>query len=917
MSFYQEFDTPPPLNLDYDDENSSKLEDADFNSDIDNEIIETSEIPGIPQHHFYSSSPPPDDDYFANDSNDDLPPVDDFSTSLDCDEIVKTEETIVKNEVEIKQIDEKQKINVDESVTHISTEIVESAQEPIKIESLKTSVNENDDDNSDKLNYECFKAEDINKSETTYANSETFKVQDAEQEEEEFQFESFKATTVTTSTNELSKDHFESFKEKGFNESDEFIFESFQGVSDIKECPEEEKEKVEQFQFNEPISLHQEDNYIHFEADFSNFEAAFPIQETTSTNMQINHSIQSNQESSSISRQIMLEVDDDDDDDFGDFSDFTQATTTIVTKTENESQPSILTTKPDIGKIIDQSFPYEKIEGEEEELQQQQQKDVAKVLNLHLDNLMKYLKDIDVTLALNYDYKDSCTHNLLVKALGIDRRNILFGPKWNSASSSNVPRFASDLSFNPLQPQKSSSIVTVSDKQNVKDVETSKQLQQQSQPDIIPEVEFDWNGAGLKNPLDAKQAKPVDELIATKINSEVFDNDFTSKSEKVSAINQEEVVKHVWQDESFDISTNHVVVRERVIKLPETHIFTPIKSVSPVAISKDIPLDENKSEKTSIYVKEYHDVEYSLEPKFKNEPENDFDEFQSAVVVDESIKNVNSKLDILVPQNVFKSTKILQPESATKPQINSDFLIPQKVNCTSTQKETIEQITSDDFDFTEFQAAPCVVNQQPIVTTTTPPKEKEKVNSITLSPMHLVNSYNKTNNGQSENKTKYLNNAISTGESNCDDDWSDFVSSTTTTINAPSRNNDWSDFVSVPIVKPSIPNSSQFPSKPNFSSWNQPISSSSSTSKSYAVNHTTSFLSSYHPTDIGERKGTNKPMNITNNFNYGVDQCDKSYQHGMSNGISTILPDLQFAIPNNLINLSRANTSSTSNSGKK
>lgn len=409
--------------------------------------------------------------------------------------------------------------------------------------------------------------------------------------------------------------------------------------------------------------------------------------------------------------------------------------------------------------------------------------------------------------------------------------------------------------------------------------------------------------------------KPVDELITTKINSEPFDNSFSSKSEKNNAINEEEVVKHMWQDESFDISANHVIVRERVIKLPETHIFTPIKSVSPVAISKDIPLDETKSEKTTIYVKEYHDVEYSLEPKFKNEPENDFDEFQSAVVVDESIKSVSNKLDILVPQNVFKPTEILQPLSVSKPtQSNSDFLIPQKVNSTSTQNKSNEQTSSDDFDFTEFQAAPCVVNQQPIVTTTPP---KEKTNSLTLSPMHLVNSYNKANNVQSENKSKYLNNATSIGESNCDDDWSDFVSSTTTTANAPSRNNDWSDFVSVPIAKPSIPNSSQFPSKPNFSSWNQPISSSSS-SKSYAVNHTTSFLSSYHPTDIGiERKNANKPMNITNNFNYGVDQCqDKSYQ-GMSNGISTILPDLQFAIPNNLINLSRANTSSTSNSGKK
>jgi hypothetical protein len=423
-------------------------------------------------------------------------------------------------------------------------------------------------------------------------------------------------------------------------------------------------------------------------------------------------------------------------------------------------------------------------------------------------------------------------------------------------------------------------------------------------------------------------------LLSPKINLTPESN--FNKSEKTSAT-EEELVKHVWQDEAFDMSSNHVIVRERVIKLPETHIFTPIKSISPVAVSKDIS-DEVKSEKTSIYVKEYHDVEYSLEPKFKSEPiESDFNEFQSAVLNDDSpeiaaaaattfakIDSIKPQppLDILMPQSAEvlkpKPAEILQPQSVfPKTQASADLLMPQKVNYSSAQNGLIEKMTTiatpaDDFDFAEFQAAPCISQ------TTTPPKEKEKPNSITLSPMHLVNSY-KASEAKSDNKMIYLSNATahSSGiqETNCDDDWSDFVSSN---IDANSKSSSsggecpWSDFVSGPM-KPSITNSSssQFPSKPNFSSWNQPVS------RPYAVNHTTSFLSSYQPTDMGERKAANKPMNITNNFNYGVDQSAKNFQHGVSNGISTILPDLQFAIPNNMINLSRANTTTSNSAGKK
>jgi hypothetical protein len=132
-----------------------------------------------------------------------------------------------------------------------------------------------------------------------------------------------------------------------------------------------------------------------------------------------------------------------------------------------------------------------------------------------------------------------------------------------------------------------------------------------------------------------------------------------------------------------------------------------------------------------------------------------------------------------------------------------------------------------------------------------------------------------------------------------DDDWSDFVGVPTTqhhqqppSVLNQQKSDDWSDFVSAPAPIATVNSiSSQILSKPpNFTSWNQP-------SKPY-VHHTTSFLSSTSAVyQYGQRSG----MNITNNFNY------------QQNGISTILPDLDFAMPRNF-NLPRGSSES---SGKK
>ncbi|XP_043946743.1 uncharacterized protein LOC108024600 isoform X2 [Drosophila biarmipes] len=57
---------------------------------------------------------------------------------------------------------------------------------------------------------------------------------------------------------------------------------------------------------------------------------------------------------------------------------------------------------------------------------------------------------IEHAQALDYQWSSSEMRHALVRSLGIDSRNILFGDKWNSS----MPRFAANLSFDPLKPMK-------------------------------------------------------------------------------------------------------------------------------------------------------------------------------------------------------------------------------------------------------------------------------------------------------------------------------------------------------------------------------------------------------------------------------------------------------------------------------
>lgn len=81
-----------------------------------------------------------------------------------------------------------------------------------------------------------------------------------------------------------------------------------------------------------------------------------------------------------------------------------------------------------------------------------------------------------------------------------------------------MPRYAANLTFSPLEPMKPT--ISSSPKLPVKkitvappptpSVEVKPTILQPTKtpmsnpPEIVPEVEFDWNTSGLVNPLDGK-----------------------------------------------------------------------------------------------------------------------------------------------------------------------------------------------------------------------------------------------------------------------------------------------------------------------------------------------------------------------------------------------------------------------------
>ncbi|XP_022160585.1 putative uncharacterized protein DDB_G0282133 isoform X2 [Myzus persicae] len=110
---------------------------------------------------------------------------------------------------------------------------------------------------------------------------------------------------------------------------------------------------------------------------------------------------------------------------------------------------------------------------------------------LNESHVWQSLKDVDSSPALNYNWTKSESNNVFLASLSIDSRNILYGASWNP----KVPRFAANMSNNPLEPLKASNNDTT-------DTKISQSFSNGPMQDTVPDPEFDWKSSGLINPLD-------------------------------------------------------------------------------------------------------------------------------------------------------------------------------------------------------------------------------------------------------------------------------------------------------------------------------------------------------------------------------------------------------------------------------
>ncbi|CAH0690205.1 unnamed protein product [Spodoptera exigua] len=284
------------------------------------------------------------------------------------------------------------------------------------------------------------------------------------------------------------------------------------------------------------------------EVDFGNFTANFddnksPVEDTVNTETRTSPSGESNE--------IIKEDDTCEDDDFGDFDDFKSSAKLVSSEDQGEDschEMSVLNLQStdnehhimeSVSKVLSSVFSEEISEPSEE---------FEGKLEQFLSETWGHLMEIDERQPYIVNWNNSLGQKTLLKALCIDSRNILFGPKW----SSHMPKYAANLSVAPLQPQKqaaapvnASQSEPMADKASSKPTTWSDPFSSEGQESCNTEHES-AGGAIAPRPTDL----------------DVFEAAMSTKSEKI-----------------YSSTLNVQPIRQ--INLPDTHIFTPTDSEIP------------------------------------------------------------------------------------------------------------------------------------------------------------------------------------------------------------------------------------------------------------------------------------------------------------------------------------------------
>ncbi|CAG9565495.1 unnamed protein product [Danaus chrysippus] len=447
------------------------------------------------------------------------------------------------------------------------------------------------------------------------------------------------------------------------NSSSENVIES-ENVPDVNKTAASDDDfgDFEDFQFTStqseqvlPISSENPWDDTCESSDFVEFKANFDNNEVS-------------KDSNNVSPEVEEPKIDDDDDDFGDFNDFKSSEPVKETMEDvNDHMPVFDVSLPDnelqicesISGLLTPIFAEEILEPDDE---------IVGKLESFLSETWGHLIDIDVRQPYMVNWNNSLGQKTLLKALCIDSRNILFGPKWHY----NMPKYAANLSAAPLQPQKqvqtSNSVNTDSNEKTNKEPNTwVDPFTQDGQEYTYAEallLDLEHLMATLDQMAHKHSTLKISELLSHACNT---DNESTIEPAKRPT--DLDVFGDTPTPMNKIYSSTIKVQPVRHINLPDTHIFTPTDSETPR--SKTIHYD-TESNPVPIPIIESSKNEEKL-PSDNTEIDNEYWEFQDFKAQNEvaSIEIVTQPTELKTePQppvntapnpGVTYQTQILQP----------------------------------------------------------------------------------------------------------------------------------------------------------------------------------------------------------------------------------------------------------------
>ncbi|XP_017099758.2 uncharacterized protein Afti isoform X1 [Drosophila bipectinata] len=369
-----------------------------------------------------------------------------------------------------------------------------------------------------------------------------------------------------------------------------------------------------------------------------------------------------------------------DDDDFGDFSE------PVVCQVSVPPPPPPaavhLSINERVKPVLDSMFPRDNA-GVQEKPSTDHQRPLGQCQRFNFGA-------IEQARALDYQWSSSEMRHALVRSLGIDPRNILFGEKWNSS----MPRFAANLSFDPLKPLKPLTPSNAIPQQDAVSnpttsfpgLETAAGASQAGQAETrtgpshgegFPADAFSLNsatsgfavcdervlpspaaGCEPKHPTEPPAATPAAVVAAT---TAALPTALPADSPAHQLNGGEQLHQQQPESEQLNLRATSSPLPEEImggsvasyaVPLKETHIYTPSKSDTAVAKTTMAPIDfDYEMAATGIKIdetvvkKEYRDVEYKppfsldspskvpatfeLPPPDQKPEDDDFSDFQS------------------------------------------------------------------------------------------------------------------------------------------------------------------------------------------------------------------------------------------------------------------------------------------------